>query len=136
MSPLRKRRVNLVALVALLGLFFQALMPLAQAIPLGNYDDGLTGRIVICSAYGIKTIDLATGIEVPDDEESPGRQSGSGECVVCLSFAIGDNALSNACEAAHPQISGQSVAFRFFPQDIPHFRYQNGIQGARAPPAA
>ncbi len=132
--PLRKGRLNLAALIALFGLFFQALLPLAQVIPPVNNGNNLTGQIVICSAFGTKIIDTATGAEVPDDQEDPGRQSDSSECVICLVFAAGDNALANACEIDALELSGRLVAFQVSPQETPKVRFQNGAHGARAPP--
>ena len=136
MSPFNKQQVKLTALVALFGLLFQAFVPLVQALPLANSDDGLTGHIVICSAFGIKTIDAATGIEIPDSEEDPDGQNGTRECVVCLASTIGDSALSNACEAVYSQLSGKLVALGFSNKDTFYFQLQYGAHGARAPPAA
>lgn len=124
------RRISLVGLAALFGLLFQALIPLVQTIPNG---ESLAGRIVICSAYGLKTIDIATGAEVPDGEDAPGDST---ECIICLANAIGINALSNACEVEYLQVSGQPVVLALSPLNVFHLWHLTNAHGARAPPTA
>ena len=140
MGPFRTIRVNLTALIALFvavfGIFFQTLVPLAQTIPTYGEDGSLSGRIVICSGFGTKTIDLATGLEVPNDPENPGLPSGSVECLICLSAAIGGNAVNNTFATEPSQRSCQSVAYWVFPQDVHHSELQSGAHGVRAPPVA
>ncbi|MCK5643175.1 MAG: hypothetical protein KAJ19_20365 [Gammaproteobacteria bacterium] len=133
---MKTKRISLVALVALFGLLFQALIPLAQTIPHTNSGENLAGRLVICTAFGTKTIDVATGAEVPGDAPSPEAPVESGECLICLISAIADSALINTCETQYLQFAGLSVTFPLSPQGIAHIRREVDTNGARAPPSA
>ena len=108
-------------------------MPLAQAIPYTNSGENLAGRLVICTAFGIKTIDVSTGAEIPDGEDVPDNTN---ECIICLASAIGIIAQSNGCEIKHLQISSLPVEFPLSPLAIFYPQHLPDAHRARAPPIA
>ncbi len=63
--------------LALFALIFQALIPFAQAIPVDRDGEGGFDSLVICTAWGVKVLQLTTG------EESPVKQTSEQKCPVC-----------------------------------------------------
>ncbi len=123
---------SLVAL-ALFGFLFQTFIPLAQTIPHTNNGTNLAGRLVICTAFGTKTIDIETGEEIPDDEDTPDDTT---EYVICLAKTIGINVVAIAGAPKQHQTSLQSLAFPLSPRSTFHLQHLTDAHGARAPPAA
>ena len=136
MERVRGQWVNRMALMALFGLVLQILTPFAQAVSYVNDDDGLTGRVVICTAYGVKTIDLSTGTEIPDDKDAPGGQAGSNVCIICLAYAALSSSARDDCNGEYLQPPAQIFAFSRLPEDsLPHLQPGNRAHSVRAPPA-
>jgi hypothetical protein len=97
MKYLRTNGTRWAVTLALFGLFMQIFIPLAQAISIGEEEDGFPSRMVICTLYGIKVIDIITG------EEAPSKTDSSREtCPVCLAFSIGDTSLTGVPELSTP----------------------------------
>jgi len=63
--------------LALFALIFQALIPFAQAIPVDRDGDSGFDSLIICTAWGIKVLQLTTG------EEAPVKQTTEQNCPVC-----------------------------------------------------
>ena len=63
--------------LALFALVFQALVPFAQAIPMDRDGDSGFDSLVICTAWGVKVLQLTTG------EEPPVQQTDEQKCPVC-----------------------------------------------------
>ncbi len=63
--------------MALFALIFQALIPAAQAIPVSRSSGGGFDSLVICTAWGVKVLQLTTG------EEAPVKQTAPEDCPVC-----------------------------------------------------
>ncbi len=63
--------------MALFALIFQALIPAAQAIPVGRNSDGGFDSLVICTAWGVKVLQLTTG------KKPPVKQTSADKCPVC-----------------------------------------------------
>ncbi len=81
MRAFRGHIKNWTIALAVFAIVFQALVPLAQAIPLdrdlGRDSDSPFDSLVICTAWGLKIIKLTTGEEPPIDETTPEK------CPVC-----------------------------------------------------
>ena len=70
--------------LAVLALTFQALIPLGQAVTL----PGSAQPLVICSAFGLKTIYVEGGFgDLPPLPDEPAPAKAKETCVVCLSLA-------------------------------------------------
>lgn len=131
-----KERTRRAALIALLGMFFQAIIPLAQAVPLDRNDDDLFDRLVICTYYGFKVINIATGAEIPQgDDESDGPVTGN-PCLVCLAYAIGKIALGGVWAVENAPPFTPSIRIPSLNQLQPQHLANAGGRGARAPPSA
>ena len=63
--------------LALFALIFQALIPFAQAIPVDRDGEGGFDSLIICTAWGVKVLQLTTG------EEAPVKQTSEQKCPVC-----------------------------------------------------
>ncbi len=63
--------------LSLFAIVFQALVPLAQAVPFDRGEDSPFDSLVICTAWGLKVIKLTTGERPPIDETTPDK------CPVC-----------------------------------------------------
>ena len=63
--------------MALFALIFQALILAAQAIPVGRNSNGSFDSLVICTAWGVKVLQLTTG------EKPPVEQTSEDKCPVC-----------------------------------------------------
>jgi hypothetical protein len=63
--------------LALFAMLLQALIPAAQALPLDRDGDSGFDALIICTAWGIKVLQLTTG------EEAPVKQTSAVECPVC-----------------------------------------------------
>ena len=63
--------------LALFALIFQALIPFAQAVPVDRDGDSGFDSLIICTAWGVKVLQLTTG------EEPPVKQTSEQECPVC-----------------------------------------------------
>jgi len=92
MKYLRTDGTRWVVTLALFGLFMQIFIPLAQAISIGDDEDGFPSRMVICTLYGTKVIDVVTGQEFLDSDSS--RET----CPVCVVFSIGTKSLASTQE--------------------------------------
>ena len=92
MRYLRTDGIRWATMVAMLGLWMQLFLPLAQAIAFDREGGGQPFRMIICTQFGAQIIDLLTGEEVPDSEAD--RET----CSVCLSYSIGTAALDNAAD--------------------------------------
>ncbi len=68
--------------LSLFAIVFQALVPLAQAVPLDRGEDSPFDSLVICTAWGLKTIELTTGEKPPIEETTPA------ECPVCTVVSL------------------------------------------------
>ncbi len=123
---------GLVAL-ALFGFLFQTLIPLAQTIPHTNSGKNLAGLLVICTAFGTKTIDIATGAEIPDDEDIP---EDSTESVICLAKTIVINTLITVRTAERLQSPVRFIKPPLSSLNTFHSPHLTDAHGARAPPAA
>ncbi len=73
----RERIRDLALGLALFALIFQALIPAAQAIPVDRDREGGFDSLVICTAWGVKVLQLTTG------KESPVKQTKPADCPVC-----------------------------------------------------
>ena len=96
MKYLRAEGTRWAVTLALFGLFMQIFIPLAQAVSIGENEDGFPSRMVICTLYGAQVVDLVTGEEVPDSD------SGRETCPVCVAFSIGDTSLSGVPDFSVP----------------------------------
>lgn len=85
------------AWLASVALLLQIVVPLGQAVPLPAGTDGLSRTLVVCTAYGPRTM-------TPDRQEAPGRTaSPSGaahQCPVCT--ALGFCGLASAVAVPLP----------------------------------
>ncbi len=77
MKLFRERFRNWALGLALFALIFQALIPFAQAIPLDRDGDSGFDSLIICTAWGIKVLQLTTG------KETPVKQTSEQNCPVC-----------------------------------------------------
>lgn len=117
-------------MLALFALYLQILLPLGQAVAVSLDDSGLPTRLVICTSYGIRLVDIGSGEKAPD-------RSGDGEtCPVCLAYSIGTTSLDNSVEISidAPRLRVASLLpsaeAGFISQFLP------GDRTARAPPAS
>ncbi len=76
MRPFRERLKPAGLIVALYAMIFQALIPFAQGIPVER-DNGGFDSLVICTAWGVKVLQLTTG------KESPVKPTAPQNCPVC-----------------------------------------------------
>ena len=77
MKLFRERLRDLALGLALFALIFQALIPFAQAIPVDRDGDSGFDSLVICTAWGVKVLQLTTG------KEAPVKQTSEQKCPVC-----------------------------------------------------
>jgi len=77
MKLFRERLRDLALGLALFALIFQALIPFAQAIPVDRDGDSGFDSLVICTAWGVKVLQLTTG------KEAPVKQTSEQNCPVC-----------------------------------------------------
>jgi hypothetical protein len=97
MKYLRTEGTRWAVTLALFGLFMQIFIPLAQAISIGDDEDGFPTRMVICTLYGTKVIDIITGEEVSSETDN-----GSEACPVCSAFLIGATSIAGVPELSLP----------------------------------
>ena len=116
-------------LLALIALHIKIFIPLGQAIPLGEDENGLPISLVICSLYGTQVVNIQPGEEIPHKSDS--RYA----CPVCMALAF-----STTLNDYHPgefikaPISG--VVASLFPAEVNiSSQFLPGSRTARAPPA-
>ena len=81
----RKRINRWGALVAFFALYLQFVVPIGYAVAASqSADQDLFGKAIICSSYGVKYIDLATGEEVFGSTDDIGAK-----CPICISLDLG-----------------------------------------------
>ncbi|MEJ2118963.1 MAG: hypothetical protein P8Y36_14205 [Alphaproteobacteria bacterium] len=117
------------AVLALIALHIKILIPLGQAIPIGQDENGAPISLVICSLYGTQVINVRPGEEIPDKPDS------NHACPVCmaLSFSTTLNDFDPGELVKAPQAG---VVASLFPAEV-HITSQflPGSRTARAPPA-
>ena len=128
MEYLRTERARWALTLALFGLFMQIFVPLAQAISIGDSEDGFPNRMVICTLYGVKVIDITTGKNVPDSDDS--RET----CPVCMTFSIGTNSLGGSVELPVPLPFGNYISNSVASETVLSSQLDDGNYAARAPP--
>jgi len=77
------------ALFAFVALYLQFVVPIGYAVAASQpTDQGLFGKAIICSSYGVKYVDLATGEEVFGSTDDIGAK-----CPICISLDLGSATL-------------------------------------------
>ena len=114
--------------LALFALYMQILLPLGQAVSVGQDENGFPIPLVICTLYGVDVLDVKPG------EEAPDKPTSHTSCPVCTVLSIGGvlsnndaGALSDAPEfsiVSLPSPTEVNIASQFLP----------GSRTARAPP--
>ncbi len=99
MKALRTVWGRLAAWAALFSMCLQVLLPLGQAVAASNRTGEalFSAPMIICTLYGVKVIDPATGEELPSDK------GGSGDYPVCPAFGIGKLSLNTAVTVELPE---------------------------------
>ncbi len=77
MRVFREKLRDLALGMALFAIILQALIPAAQAIPLNRNTDSGFDSLVICTAWGVKVLQVTTGKKAPVEQTSADR------CPVC-----------------------------------------------------
>ena len=68
--------------LALFALFIKILIPIGQAIPIGQDENGSPIPLVVCTLYGTDVLNSKTG------KESPDKRGSQETCPVCAAFSI------------------------------------------------
>ena len=77
------------ALYALFALYLQFALPVGYAIAATNsIDQNLPGTAIVCSSYGVKYVDIATGEQVAVSADEVGAK-----CPICISIDLGSSVL-------------------------------------------
>jgi hypothetical protein len=114
--------------LSLFAIVFQALVPLAQAIPVDRDSDSPFDSLVICTAWGLKVIKLTTGEEAPVDETTPDK------CPVCSVVSLNVALTSSgAIVVPHEDYFRKKLLPRSF-SEVP-FLFIVHNAAIRAPPA-
>ncbi len=88
------------ALFAFFALYLQFVLPVGYAIAASNsIDQDLPGKAIVCSYYGVKYIDLATGEEVVVSADEVGAK-----CPICISIDLGSSTLNPETGCAAPSL--------------------------------
>jgi hypothetical protein len=116
------------SVLALFALYMQVLIPLGQAVSVGEDENGFPIPLIICTPYGIEVLKAKPG------EEAPDKQTSHTACPVCTVLSMGGvlpqndaGALSDAPEysiVSLPSPAEVNIASQFLP----------GSRTARAPP--
>ena len=77
MKVFREKLRDLALGMALFAIILQALIPAAQAIPLNRNNGGGFDSLIICTAWGVKVLEVTTGQKAPVTQTSPEK------CPVC-----------------------------------------------------
>lgn len=116
--------------LGMVALWLQVVVPLGQAVPLPATADGLARSLVICTAFGPRTM-------TPDRQEAPGRTaspSGAAHaCPVCT--ALGCQGLA-APAMAVPLPAGPALRIATGPVSDTVSDRRPLVRHARGPPAA
>jgi hypothetical protein len=88
--PLLPARRHIAAWVALLGLAFHGLLPLSynamqRAMADAARSEGGIEQLVICTALGLRTVEIKDGLPVDSDSTAPKKAERS--CPICLAAA-------------------------------------------------
>jgi len=115
---------------ALFGLLMQILLPLGQAIEFNGANEVGPDRLVICTLYWVKIVDLLSGKEVPDREIDPEK------CPVCFAYGIAATSIgvSSDISIEAPRLARVERLPLPTTVDIPASRFFNDC-AARAPPS-
>ena len=130
MKYLRTEGTRWAVTLALFSLFMQIFMPLAQAVSIGEDEDGFPSRMVICTLYGVKVIDIVTGEEAPSDTDNSRKT-----CPVCLSYSIGDTSLTGTPGFSIPAPEYTSASAVLPLEAVLLAQSTSNNYAARAPPA-
>ena len=89
MTTARRHRNRWGFLFAFFAVYLQFVLPVGHAIAASySSDDMLPGRTIVCTAYGLRHIDLETGKDV-----TPVAEQVLSNCPICLSIEKGSKAL-------------------------------------------
>ena len=89
MTLARRHRNRWGFLFAFFAIYLQFLLPVGHAIAASNSSsDMLPGRTIVCTAYGLRHIDIETGKDV-----TPVAEQVLSNCPICLSIEKGGTAL-------------------------------------------
>jgi hypothetical protein len=115
--------------LALVALHIKILIPLGQAIPIGQDENGAPISLVICSLYGAQVIDIIPG------EETPNKPDNSRVCPVCMALAF-STTLSDYDPGELIKAPQSGVVASLSPAEV-HITSQflPGSRTARAPPS-
>jgi hypothetical protein len=114
---------------ALIALHIKILIPLGQAIPIGQDENGAPISLVICSLYGPQVINVNPG------EETPNKPDSSHACPVCMALAF-STTLNDFDPGELVKAPQSGVVASLSPAEV-HITSQflPGSRTARAPPA-
>lgn len=109
---------------AITGLFFQAAVPLGQALPSHNSSEPL----IVCTQFGPRTIE-----SVPGTESGERRSLAQTTCAICISIDSVRLATPPNRLVEHKDIYTQSITF--FPnRDVWIQKFNTSPSWPRAPP--
>lgn len=115
--------------LALIALHIKILIPLGQAIPLGQDENGSPVSLVICSLYGTQIVNIRPGEETPSKPDS--RQT----CPVCMALAF-STTLNSYDPGEFVKTPLSSVVASLLPAEVNiSSQFLPGSRTARAPPA-
>ena len=118
------------ALFAFFALYLQFVLPVGYAIAASNsIDQDLPGKAIVCSYYGVKYIDLATGEEIVVSAEEVGAK-----CPICISIDLGSSTLNLDADCVAPSLD---VSQTMLPSLYVSREWENlpTEYSSRAPPA-
>lgn len=115
--------------MALFALIFQALIPAAQAIPVSRNSGGGFDSLVICTAWGVKVLQMTTGKEAPVKQTTPEK------CPVCSVHNMKLSLAGMDMPAPEPSFLGGEVIIPVLRHDAPVLGVIT-LSAIRAPPAS
>jgi hypothetical protein len=117
------------ALFAFFALYLQFVVPIGYAVAASQpTDEGLFGKAIICSSYGVKYVDLATGEEVFGSTDDIGAK-----CPICISLDLGSATLQPPLNDFKFQLSSTGTT-AFLPRSQGDWMNVPSDYSSRAPP--
>jgi hypothetical protein len=115
--------------LALFALFIKILVPIGQAIPIGQDENGSPIPLVVCTLYGTSVLNSKTGKEAPD------KRGSQETCPVCAAFSI--TGTLDVDIGARVNVPQTHVASLLLPAKVDVLsQFLPGSRTARAPPTS
>jgi len=118
-------------LFAFFAIYLQFILPVGHAIAASNSsNDLLPGRTIVCTAFGLRYIDIQTGKDV-----TPVAERILSNCPVCLSLETGSSAVLTSDVSSTINLNTVPVVHGSYVSELPDW-VQNLGYLSRAPPHA